>query len=246
MSPLPPRANGPTRRTPGMSAFFGPDDLDEVYHRLRRRNKSLPHLATMLRPMRPPAAQSHRRCALVGSNHYLRCRQWGEHIDKVQLVGTDYNSLAYDAVFRVNGFQLDMKRVPNQWLPPEHAGKRTTYRQSCMTSGRRLPSSRHEVCILTPDFLSTQREHTDHTQVCGGPRQRSLYTEHSVAAATQEGFRFLLFGRDAPYKGLSGQGSGDAAFLAALNLCYEVDVEEPALKFVGPFAYYFGRTSERV
>ena len=205
------------RRTPRgeahLSAFFGPDDIDEVYGRLRRAKKSLPHLAAMLSPMRPPEAQIHRRCALVGANHVMRCRRWGARIDGPE----------YDAIFRVNGFQLDERRVPNQWLDPLHAGKTTTYRQSCLTGGRRLNSSRGEVCLLTPDFLSTQRDHTDHTQVCAGRRQRSEYTEHTVAQATSEGFRFLLFGRDAPYRSLSGEGSGDAAFLAALALCRTVD-----------------------
>ena len=207
------RRRPPPRGQPHPSAFFGPEDIDEVYGRLRRRNKSLPHLAALLRPMRPPAAQIHRRCALVGANHVLRCRRWGVRIDGPE----------YDAVFRVNGFQLDARLVPNQWLDPRHAGMATTYRQSCLTGGRRLASSRGEVCLLTPDFLSTQRDHTDHTQVCAGPRLRSEYTEHTVAEATSEGFRFLLFGRDAPYRGLSGEGSGDAAFLAALALCRTVD-----------------------
>ena len=53
---------------------------------------------------------------------------------------------------------------------------------------------------------------------------RSEYSERTVAAATEEGFRFVLFGRDAPYRYLQGEGSGDAAFLAALAVCSEVDV----------------------
>lgn len=195
-------------------AFFGPDDVDEVYRRIQRRDRSLSHLTAMLQPMRPPSPLIHRRCALVGANHVVRCRSWGARID----------GAAYDAIFRVNGFQLDAKRVHNQWLDPRHAGTRTTYRQSCLTSGRRLASSRSEVCLLTPDFLSRQRDHTDHTQVCGGARLRSEYTERSVAAATAQGFRFLLFGRDAPYRSLQGEGSGDAAFLTALALCEDVHV----------------------
>ena len=213
-SPQPPSLSstpaGQHRRSRG--PFFGPDDVNEAYTRLRRRNKSLPLLEAVLRPMRPPMAPIHGRCALVGSNHVLRCREWGAL----------FNGSDYDAIFRVNGFMLDRQRVPNQWLDPRHAGTRTTYRQSCLTAGERLASSRSEVCLLTPDFLSTQRDHTDHTQVCGGPKLRSEYTERSVAAATAMGYEFLLFGRDAPYKALAGEGSGDAAFLAALALCNEV------------------------
>lgn len=178
---------------------------------------SVEHLAAMLAPMRPPPPQVHRRCALVGANHVLRCRTWGARIDDG----------AYDAVVRVNGFQLDAEHVPNQWVDPLHAGKRTTYRQSCLTRGQRLASSRSEVCLLTPDFLSTQRDHTDHTQVCGGPRLRSEYTERTVAAATSQGFPFFLFGRGAPYRSLTPEGwgsSGEAAFLATLALCQEVHV----------------------
>ena len=63
-------------------------------------------------------------------------------------------------------------------------GARTTYRQSCLTSGRRLERTRDEVCLLTPDFLSMQDSHADHVPVCGGKRLRSEYPERSVAAAT--------------------------------------------------------------
>lgn len=202
----------PLRQSPRRdSPFFGLDDLDEVYKRMKRSDKNQAQLAALLRPMQPPAAPRHQRCALVGANHVLRCRDWGRLFD-----GTEY-----DAIFRVNGFMLDQIVLPNQWLDPIHAGTRTTYRQSCLTAGKRLASSRSEVCVLTPDFLSKQRDHTDHTQVCAGPKLRSEYTERSVAAATADGYRFLLFGRHL-YKGLAGEGSGDAAFLASLALCHEV------------------------
>lgn len=196
-------------------SFYGPGDLDEAFVKLKRREKDRTQLAKVMQSLAKPEAQSHNRCALAGANHMMRCRNWGAHLD---------DPTVYDAVFRVNGFQLDEARIPNQWLNPRYAGRRTTYRQSCMTLGQRLNSSRSETCILTPDFLSAQSTHTDHTQVCGGPRLRSEYTESSVAAAVAQGYRFLLFGREAPYSGLVGTGSGDAAFLAALALCRELDV----------------------
>ena len=195
-------------------AFFGPADFDEVYARIARKPKSQTHVRELLQSMQAPASQSHGRCALVGANHVLRCRNWGARFD----------GDTYEAIMRVNGFQLDRDRVPMQWLEPRRAGRRTTYRQSCMTRGRRLNATRGEVCLLTPDFLSSQSTHTDHTQICGGPRVRSEYTERSVAAATAMGYRFALFGRDAPYRSLAGTGSGDAAFVAALALCRELDV----------------------
>ena len=198
----------------GDGAFFGPADVDEVYARIARQTKSQPLLHSAMQAMEVPAAQSIGKCALVGANHMLRCRHWGARFD----------SKAYDAIFRVNGFQIDRKRVPNQWLDERHAGVRTTHRQSCMTLGKRLNSTRGELCLLTPDFLSSQVSHADHTQVCGGPGLRSEYTERSVASATALGYRFALFARGAPYRSLSGVGSGDAASLVALALCRELHV----------------------
>lgn len=204
----------PDTRGSSRAAFYGPADINEVYARIARRAKSLTRLQKAMRAMQPLAAQTHSRCALVGSNHVLRCRHWGARFD----------GNMYDAVFRVNGFQIDREHVPNQWLDPRHGGERTTYRQSCMTHGRRLNSTRGEICLLTPDFLSNQVSHTDHTQVCGGPRLRSEYTERSIASATDAGFRFALFGRGAPYHSLAVVGSGDSAFVAALTLCRELHV----------------------
>ena len=196
------------------NVFYGPEDVDAVFARIQRKPKNYTQLFEAMSRMQVPAAQQYGRCALVGANHVLRCRDWGERFD----------GNSYQAILRVNGFQLDPKVVPNQWLDPRHAGSRTTFRQSCMTLGKRLESTRGEVCLLTPDFLSNQVTHTDHAQVCGGNKRRSEYTERSVAAAAAKGFRFLLFGRGGNYTSLQGTGSGDAAFVAALALCRELHV----------------------
>eukprot|EP00966_Prymnesium_polylepis_P147051 3396849-Prymnesium_polylepis.1 len=136
----------------------------------------------------------------------------------------------------MNGFQLDKERVPSQWLPPVHAGSRTTYRQSCMTAGVRLESTRKETCLITPDHFWVNT-HVDHSSACGeSVRRRSEYTERTIGKAMEQGFRFVFFGRGAPYPGILSEahGSGDVSLVAALALCESVDAVGFGLFGEGP------------
>ncbi|KAL1528057.1 hypothetical protein AB1Y20_009423 [Prymnesium parvum] len=226
---------------------------EEVYARLQRRPRSRGDLRTMLAPMRTERGRRHQRCALVGANHRMRCGEWGAALDseydaifRANGFQLDRHRVPNQALVSANPpLLLHPPHTPTspsptpllapleviacshraeQWMHPRHAGTKTTYRQSCLTGGKRLNSTRSEVCILGLDFFTTQATHTDHTQVCGRPALRSEYTERSVAAATREGFQFLLFGRGKPGQSLLGDGSGDAASLAALVLCNHTDV----------------------
>ena len=178
-------------------------------------------------------AQSHARCAFVGSGHDLRCgRPVGRVIDG-----------AYDAVFRANAAQ-QLDHPQHHYISPKRAGRRTDYRTNCLHRSQLLSRRSNETCILPRSWWrrAWDKEVVGNTKhKCCDEEVRSNYAAPHLAALSHFLPRAVFVWLNSAV-GMSGgqavdgmlHNTGGNTLLAAIHLCDRVDVYGAGLFSRGP------------